>query len=135
MDQIPITNSTIQSQPVWILMLIRAWPENWDQIGLWKYYVSKYLSAANRAHRGANILSAIFPLFPLKIDYWPPPNEGKCMNIKLKLISTSTDAKQDFIAWIRSTPFKQLSWKINFDRTLVKSCRSPKKYRGLWRKF
>ena len=38
-------------------MLNRAWPENWDQIGLWEYYVTKYHSVANRALREANILS------------------------------------------------------------------------------
>ena len=45
------------AQTVWILMLIRAQPENWDQIGLWEYYVTKYHSAADRAYREANILS------------------------------------------------------------------------------
>ena len=44
---------------VWILVLIRVRPENWDQIGL------KYHSAANRANREANILGiiAIFPFY------------------------------------------------------------------------
>ena len=51
--------------PVWIFFIIRAQPENWDEIGLWEYYVTKYHNAAKRANREANILNTCchFPFF------------------------------------------------------------------------
>ena len=58
-------NLCINIRSVWILMLIRAWPENWDQIGLWKNYVPKYHSGANRA----NILSTHYHFPPFMEDF------------------------------------------------------------------
>ena len=66
LEKIPkIEHSNRYILTVWIFLLIRAWPENWDQIGLWEYYVTKYHSAANRANREAKILSTHwnFPFF------------------------------------------------------------------------